>query len=300
MKVLKKIGWVLLVIILTGVFTVFKIPDAKIRDSVVGMLNQQLGASGMSLTVNEGRLTFLTGLKFKMKGISIQSATSPNPIKLEELEVSPSILKLISGKPGGTAVLRSGTGKLEVSFWSAKADYGVDFQADKFNLAQLGVLESMIGIPIGALVTGKGSLKGNSLNFSPLEGDIDLDIKDLTTEESNIQGFKIPKVSISEGKIGMNFGGGKGRVKTFRLGKAGGADDLVGTATGELTLGRHFINSKLDLTVEAAISDKIRQAFPPIDLFIGAAKKSDGTYAMKVTGEMAGPVSAVPLDSAHP
>ena len=90
-------------------------------------------------------------------------------------------------------------------------------------------------------------------------------------------GFNVPKLSISEGKVELFGRQGQGDDQDLPLGQAGSADDIQGSGSGDVILGRNWDASTLNAKINFKLSENILKAFVLIDALLGPGKQGDGS-----------------------
>jgi type II secretion system protein N len=292
---LRWLGWSFFFFSLLTVFTLVKIPQSKIQGWIVGTLNQQLAPAGIQISAEEGRIALGLGLSYEMSGVRLTKVSNQKSLKFSRLEVAPSILvPLLQGKVGGRFRLEEGSGSISGQVLVKGEDLEVNVTIEGMNLGRMGILPFAADVEGTADVRGSVELIGNPAQVATLSGKIDLAVAKLTVDAQKIAGFDIPRTSISDGTVILNIGSGKATVTSLRLGKAGGADDLFGTITGDVKLNRVMESSELNLKVKFGFSDRYRQekTISLVDSLMGGFKTPDGTFSMNFQGPAYG---AAPL-----
>ena len=288
-KILRGLGWTGLTLGLLILFTLVKLPEVRLKNYIQGTLSNVLSQQGMSFSAGSASLSILFGVSYTLKNVVITPPSPDLPIKIDELEVSPAFLPLLTGKMGGNLTLKQGDGKLKASFALGKEEGSLSFSAKQLNLGRLGLMAMFAKLKGSATVNGEGSLSGNLNNPTTWNGPVKLDLSKITIDSQSISGFAVPALSISEGTLDATVGQGKALIKTLKLGKVGSADDLIANVTGDILLTRQMDQSTLNLKTRFKLSDKIVQAFPLIDALIGAGKQGDGYFAYNLSGPIFSP-----------
>lgn len=299
-KALTVIGIVFGGLILLILFTLVKFPQSRVRDLIQGQINAALAPQGITLTMKESDLSVFLGLKYRLKGVQLTSPDWPAPMTFDEISVSPSLLGFLTGKTAAALSIKQGAGHIDADVTLRGADYKAVFKIEKLSLTQMTALTSLTGLSISGTLSGSGDIQGNNDNLGALVGSIKIDLANLGTEEARIQGFAIPKLSISSGTIQVDCGNGKANFKTANIGKALPADDIVATAKGGFTLGRRTHNSSLNIDITLALSDKVKTSLSAIDLLLGQMRRPDGSYAFNLNGGLAGGVTMNPVGGGAP
>jgi type II secretion system protein N len=290
-KALRTTGWVAFGILCMILFTLFKLPDDRIKTIIDGHISAALAQRGISYTATEGKLSLFFGLTYRMRDITLNFPPPAPPVRIEQVKVSPSILSFIMGKKAATIELKNAGGYLHAYFSMKGTKFSTSFKSEKLDLGKIGVLPIAAGIQGSAVLDGKASLDGDMYIPSTLDGDIGVQLARVQIEPQSIMGFNIPKIEISEAVIDANLGHGKIAIKTARIGKAGNtSDDLRGTVNGDVTLNKSWNTSTLNLKTQFSLSESILKSFMLLDALLGVGKQADGSYAFSLTGPATSPM----------
>jgi type II secretion system protein N len=293
-RILSWIGWGSISLVFLIAFTIAKLPQTRMKNFIQGMISSQLASEGIGFTADQGELSLGLGISYQMKGITLTPRAPAPPIRIDELRVAPSLLSPLTGNLGGTIWIRNSGGSIKITGSSAasrtRSDFSFQFEAEKMDLGKLGILPLLAHVEGSAMIEGSGSLSGDLNNPSTWNGDIHLNLSRIVIAQQSIQGFSIPKLTDSEGKIELAIDHGKAVIRAFKLGKAGSQDDIIATLTGDIMLGKQLPASTLALQARFKLSDKILKAFSLIDALLGAGKQPDGSYAFSLNGPLTSPI----------
>lgn len=287
---LKIAGWSALTLFLLIFFTFIKLPKDNIKAYVDSLVAAGLAEQGITLSSKESTLSFFLGVHYHLKGITL-TPPAPSPrITLEDLEISPRILPLILGKKTARIVLKDPKGKLDALVTSSKTALALSFEATEIDTAKLGLFSLATGVQGGGFISGSGDFSTDTADLTKTNGTINLNLKQVSLEPQTIMGFSVPKISISEGALDLNFEDAKGTLRTLSLGKQGSATDAIrGTANGTLTLAKQWQATKLDLKTQFSFSPTILKAFILLETILGAGKQPDGSFSFNLTGTLLSP-----------
>lgn len=288
-RLLKKTGWVLLALFLLIFFTVMKLPEDRVKNYVQGSISSALSGHGVGFTAGQSWVSIILGLSYTMKDVTL-TLPPPHPsVKIDRISASPSFLSLLTGALGGNLSVNHGEGKLGLGFSTRKTSTSFSFTAKSIDLGKLGILPMAAGLQGTGIVSGSGWLKGDFSVPNTLNGEIHVDLSKFVLSQQMIQGFSIPQINVSEGKLDVVIEKGKALVKTLKLGKIGdSSDDIHAHFTGDIQLEKQFDNSKLNLKSEFSLSEKITKSISLLDLLLGAGKQPNGSYAFLFTGQING------------
>jgi type II secretion system protein N len=239
-----------------------------------------------------------------MKDITLSFPPPQEPIHIDQISVSPSLLSALTGKMGASVRVENKGGTLRASFKSPmrgpSGPVSFSFDSSNMDLGSLGVLPAMTGIRGSATVNGEGTVDGDTSAPTTLNGKIKADLSKIVIDQQTFMGFSIPRLIVSEGKADIDIKQGKAMIKTLRLGKPGSTtDDIRANVTGDVTLGRNLGYSTLNVKTDFSLSQNVLKAFILLDAILGPAKQADGSYAYQLTGPVNGP-NVVPMGSAAP
>jgi type II secretion system protein N len=290
-KILRTAGWVAFGLFCLTTFTLMKLPNEPIKSLIDGYISSALAQKGVSYSANEGKISFFLGLSYQMKDITLNFPPPAPPVRIEAIEVSPSLLGLIFGRTSGSVEIENAGGSLDGSFSMKNSNLTASFKSKKLNLGKLGVLPLFANIQGSGVLDGSGAIEGDTNVPSTLNGNIAMALSQVAIDAQSIAGFPIPKINISEIKTDVTLGQGKAILKTMQIGKPGNpSDDLTGTITGDITLGKQWASSTLNLKIKFSLSESLLKSFMLLDAILGAGKQPDGSYAFSLTGPIEAPM----------
>ena len=293
-KTISIVGWTALTLACLIFFSIMKLPESKLKALIQGTLSSTLSAQGIQFTSAESDLSISPlGIRYFMKGVSLKKPPEERGLVLETVKVSPSILSMIAGKLGASFAVSQGDGSLTGSFSGKNSDVFLSFNASGLNLGKMGVLPFLAGIQGTLNLEGSGSVSGDFADPKSLNGSIKLNLSKIVFDAQSIQGFAIPKLSISEGTLEFEINQGKVSLTTVKIGKPGSADDLIASASGDIQLARVMDSSVLNIKTKFSLSQNITKAFVLIDAILGPAKQAGGGYAYTINGALGAP-NAIP------
>jgi type II secretion system protein N len=300
-RTLKTLGWIWLGTFCLILFTLIKLPEDRIRNYVQGMISQQLSAQGITLNAAQSSISIGFGISYTMKDITLSFPPPQEPIHIDQVSVSPSILAALTGKMGAAIQIENKGGTLHATFSTPmngpSGPVSFSFNCSNLDLGSLGVLPAMASIRGSAVATGEGHLDGDTSLPTTLNGKMKLDLNKIVIDQQTVLGFSVPRLTVSEGKGDIDIDKGKALIKTLRLGKPGSAtDDIKANVTGDVIIGKNLPYSTLNLKADFSLSQNVLKAFILIDALLGPAKQPDGSYAYTLTGPLNSP-NAVPVSS---
>jgi type II secretion system protein N len=285
-RTLRITGWVSLFTTCLILFTILKLPEVRLKNFVQGNLAAMLATRGITFTAAKSSVSIGFGVSYSMKDVTLNLPPPELPVKIDEIEVAPRLLPMLLGRTGAKFWVYHGDGKLKGTVSMKGNNVWLDASAKNLDFGKLGILSMAAGIHGKGTLSGSISLSGDLNSPATLSGDADLDLKGIVLDPQTIQGFAIPRLSISEGKIEAEAKEGKGAIKTVKLGKKGEAkDDIVATAGGEMLLGKQWETSSMNLKTQFALSEQVIKSFGSIvDLLLKEGKQPDGSYSYTLSG----------------
>lgn len=292
-RILQTLGWTFFALSCFLLFTVLKLPETRIKNLVQGYISSALAPYGMSITMGEADLSLGFGLSYEMKDVLVNFPPPTPPLRLESLEITPSISALFLGDIAAHLQAEAVEGSLKASVSTDALSPGeavsLSFDLDQLNIGKLGILPALAsGLQGGLIASGSGTFSGNLASPNSLEGQVDLDLKKITIPQQSLMGFSIPKLGVSEGKVDLALDKGKVKLNQVKIGKAGTADDIVASLSGSANLGRRLDMSTVDLRADFNFSENVKKSFSLLDALLAAGRKPSGGYAFKLTGPVTG------------
>ncbi|MFL5812361.1 MAG: type II secretion system protein GspN [Bdellovibrionia bacterium] len=303
-RILKTLGWLSLGTFCLLFFTLLKLPEDKIRNYVQGMISSQLSSQGITLNANQSSLSIGFGVSYTMKDITLSFPPPQEPIHIDQVSVSPSILSAFLGKMGATIEVENKGGTLHASFSTPmngpNGPVSFSFNCSNLDLGSLGVLPAMANVRGSAVANGEGHIDGDTSLPTTLNGKFKLDLSKIVIDQQTLFGFSIPRLTVSEGKGDIDVNGGKALIKTLRLGKPGSTtDDIRANVTGDVVIGKNLPYSTLNIKTDFSLSQNVLKAFVLLDAILGPAKKADGSYSYTINGPLNSP-NVVPMGDTAP
>ena len=299
-KIIKRMGWIGFALICFIFFTLIKLPDDRLKNYIDGTLNSVLAQRGIAISSTDSHMSYLFGISYVMKGVTLMGPPPSPPIHIQKVEISPSLLSLLVGKFGGSLFIQDGEGSLNSSFSMKGSKISASGKLKKFDIGKAGLLTLAADIQASAVLDGNFSISGDFSVPSSLDGSTAIHLSQVIIDPQTIAGFSIPRLSISEGIIDLTFDQGKATIKTFQLGKTGNpADDLKGTLTGDATLAKQWESSTLNLKSRFSLSENVLKAFVILDVILGGGKQPDGSYAFSLIGPIEAPIP-MPISAGMP
>lgn len=175
--------------------------------------------------------------------------------------------------------LREG-GDVYVKLKQGKRTYDVVFEADGLNLAQLEF--PGLSAPVQGELNSDSDIFVNLGDLNKSNGDVELNIRKLVVPSQNLQPFMVlPVIQMGTFDAKLNVKNGVAKFQQFKFGDP--KSDLRGSITGQILLGKTFIDSSLDIALHIQISDTLKNnpnAASLVSLLNGYTTKEPNSYAM--------------------
>lgn len=292
-RILRWSAWIGGTLAFLLIFTILKLPKAKIQSYVRGIVTQAFAQQGITLNSSLSEFSLFPTIRYTLKEVRVRFNEGPNELLLDEVRVSPKIIPFLTGAVAADLLVKSGKGELTASVSMKNPDMSVDFDAENLDLTQMQALPALASLQGGAVISGEGNFSGNMTSPDTLEGDIQIGIKSLALDSQAIYGIMLPPISIAESMIKIKASGGTLRLLNVEVGKQGAkTDDITAKITGDIKLGKQIMASTLDIGAEFSFSEKVSKAIILLEALVGSGKQPDGTYAFRITGT---PMQPIPV-----
>ncbi len=290
--ILKNLAWTGFAILCLILFTLFKLPDDRLKSLIDSQISSALSQRGITYTASDTKLSFFLGVTYTLKNVTLNFPTPTPAGHLDKLQVSPSLIAYLLGKVGGTFKISTSHGSLDGSFSTKGSRFSASFNSKKFDLSNIALFPMMADVQGTGILDGTASVSGDFSIPNTLQGNLNIQLNKVIIDPQLIDGFSIPQVNLSEALAEVTFDKGKAILKTIRFGKQGNpADDIQGSITGDLLLGKIWDSSNLNLKARFSISENIKKSFVLLDTLLGAGKLADGSYSFSLTGPLSSPNS---------
>ena len=294
-KIWQTAAWVAFGFICLIVFTIFKLPEERVTGYIQDTIAYSLAPQGITLTAGKASLSMIFGPAYKMKDVTITFPPPATPAHIDEIRVYPSILPLLIGRYGAKIQIENGNGDMTASFSMRNSQGATDisgwFKAKSLDLGKAGILPMALGGVRGSMIlSGSGKISGDINSPTTLNGNVDISLTKIVLEQQSIQGFNVPRMTVSEGKFDVTLERSRAIIKTVSLGKPEKAeDDIRTTITGDILLGKQWESSTLNTKAIFRLSENVTKSMPLIDALLGQAKQGDGSYGYNLQGPLLGP-----------
>lgn len=245
-------GKIFLTLLFTIVFTIMLFPLGDLSDFISSKVSTLTG-NQIYLQFDKLHINPLS-TSIGMENVLLETKTIEN-LTITNLTATPSVLALISKKPGGQLTAEgvlsgNATIKVSPSATKDKADNpksNVEISLEKISLKDLRRTLSL-SLPIsGTLNMNAQALVDLAFTEQP-DGDLTATIQKFELAGGNINlqdmgSLNLPEIKFSSVDFKSKFQAGKFVIDNMRLGTA--ADDLSGTLKGDLTLVIQNVNGQM-------------------------------------------------------
>ncbi len=303
--ILKSFFWAGLSIFFLLFFTLFKLPDEKIKNYILWQIssnmNQQLPRTRLSITAEKGHFSLGLGLWYVLEGVTLSPPAPEQPIKIEEISISPHIFGLIFKNLGADFQIENQKSKLTGAFHLSSSHFSVSFKAKQIDLNKMKLVRLIATLDASGVIHGSGSLKGDFNDITQLQGDIQLSAEKVSVPQQEIGHltffpFTLPEINVSSLDTQITIERSKVIVKNLTLGGASGSkeaktDDIRAKVTGEINLSKIVPSSQLDLKASFMLSERLHKQFFLLDSMTQFLTKSpNGIYGTHLTGPLFQPM----------
>lgn len=272
------------------VFTFLKLPEDRVKSLIQGNISAALASKGVTLTADQTSVGILFGPSYVMKDVTLSFPPPTASAHIDKIEIAPSFAALLTGKLGARISIENGDGKAFLMGSARGNKVSVRFEAEKINLGKIGLFYLLSNINGSVTLTGKGAFSTNTDAFNETDGELQLDLDKIVIDQQSISGFPIPKLAVSQGRVELDVTQGKGILKTLTIGKKGSlSDDVMATASGDITLAKTLSASTSNLHANFTLSQTLLKSFSLLEAILGNAKQPDGSFSYHLTGPLLAP-----------
>jgi type II secretion system protein N len=209
------------------------------------------------------------------------------PAHIDKIEVSPSLLPMLFGKLGATIFIQNGDGDFKFSAAMHGTSVSGSFTANSFDIGKIALLKLMTDVSAGAVITGDGSFSLDTEAMTETNAVVNLDLQKIVINAQSIQGFAIPKLTMSKGKVDLEVVHGKGQIKTIQIGRPDSpTDDIKATITADVLFGKTYRTSTGSFKVNFALSPSLLKQFSLLDAILASGKQPDGSFYFRLAGPL--------------
>jgi type II secretion system protein N len=291
-KIASTVGWISFGVSSLLFFTILKLPEDRVKGIVQGNIAAALAAKGISFTAGKTAMSFFPMPSYAMSDISLTfPPPTSNTAHIDKIQLTPSLLSLLTGKLGGSIAIENGDGNLNLQASGRGSQLNVQYDANKLDIGKIGLLPGLAGIEGSAVVSGKGSLSLNTNAWNQADGQIQLSLSKIEIDSQSISGFTIPRLSISQGKVDLDINQGRGVLKLLSLGQNGSTtDDLKANFSGDLNFAKTLQASTINIKGNFSLSQAALKGLSIVEMILSSGKQADGSYSYKLTGPLTAPV----------
>ena len=288
-------------------------------DRLAAYLSDKVAASGMGYTIEVGELSpyWFTGVELEDVKLRKQGAEEPAPaapgkppvdnaFHIKEARVRMGIFALLLGNRAVNFDAELEQGEIEGSYAESGEEKHLDATLSQVDIGKLGLLESVISLPVKGTVEGDFDL---TLGKEPTKssGTAKLRIQGLTIGDGtaklkvgNMGGLTIDPVEAGTVTVEFDVKEGLGTVKKL----SNDGKDISLEGSGEVHLSDPLSRSRMDVTLRLMINDAYRNKTSRTKTLMSlldgvsvsqvrAAKTPDGAFQYRLAGTVSA-LRAVP------
>lgn len=281
----------------TSFFLYLLFPFNDLGDLVSSKVSEATGGQ-LYVTFDKLDISMFPSPGLALENVFVESVFFPG-IKAQSLSASPSILGLMTFKPGvtirgdkvlgGDFVLSTrGGGKTS----NGKLKQKVDFEFENFKLTDIiGLLDAPIRA--SGFLTGEFHSQVDPEFSEQPSGDIKLNIKQALIEESDFtvqsMPLSIPKMNLDPIEIDAKSDKGNIEIKKLSIGKPG--QDFSAQVNGRIQINFQKQGTNVfpaagpyDLNIKLQIGEVVKQKLGPFLSLLNTYSTAQNTYSIKIAG----------------
>ncbi|MGE0614558.1 MAG: type II secretion system protein GspN [Bacteriovoracia bacterium] len=198
-------------------FIIMKMPVFKVKNFIEGTIAASLNPYGITYSAKSSSLSFLFGIRYTLKGVTLRSANLDREIVIDKVQVSPNLLPLLIGRQSISASVRSKYGDADLTASLRKREVDLALETSDFNPLEMGLGKLLTGLPLnGRLkVNADVSLSGDLQFMRNVSGQGTITVKDLDVSEVPLQGGNLPKLGAKS--IALSFKANNSAITQLKL-----------------------------------------------------------------------------------
>ena len=288
-KILKITAYALVGILSFFVFLVLQLPEEAIVGNILNLLNQQ---TPYFWDAKKGaiHLFFTPHLSFEKLSVTPRFGDTSHPTQIDSIDLYPNIIRSLpwTGHLAPSLSFDMNYFGADVS-GTVKMGTDMDFRvtAENVKLEKIPQLKAMSLDIKGLLNLLHIDMNLEQSHFAKANGSMQITGKNLIFDPTSLNtGLPIPPLSIGPIVLQAPISGGKVQINKLTIGDA--THDVEMNVEGTIALKDPIDFSDLDLRIRFRIADSVMKAAPSLEgmLPIVAAKRADGFYGMKISGNM--------------
>ena len=299
-------------------FAYWTFPYGRLRDVLVQEVERPKGPdgnrrpSGIQLEIVSLSPSWLTGVE--LEGVRIvkqpdEPDGNPIEITMEEVTARVGVLAALGGTTDVSFDATVGGGTIEGRYEEGEESTQIETVIEDVQLRQLGIMSSLVGLPVAGIVNGEVALTVADDN-AQTDGEIGLTIDGLQIGGGQVpipgmsSGLTVERIAAGKLELAMNVEDGVARIQKLES----NGDDLAIEGSGTIRLMRPLKMSRLDLMLRIAFadayrnrSDHTRRLFSAMDFVpdLRAARTPDGALQWRINGSPGSRVSTTPAGRAR-
>ncbi|MDB4990261.1 MAG: ral secretion pathway protein [Myxococcaceae bacterium] len=281
-------------------------------ERLAAFITDKVAESGSGYTMEIGALSpyWLTGVELEQVKIQKAAAsalatppdekgkTAPSPtIRIDSAHARLGLFSLLFGSKSLSFDAELADGELDGTFADNGEEQKVVATLAKVDLSKLGLLESLISLPMKGMLTGEFDLT-LSKQPSKTAGTVKLSIHQLTVGDGKAKfklgtmgGLTIDPIAAGEVALELDVKEGVGTIKRFNT----SGPDLKLEGSGDIRFAQPLSRSRLGVLLRLKLTDTYKNKTPRTKTMfallegtgspqLAAARTSDGAYQLRLTG----------------
>lgn len=297
-------GYVVFFVLCFILFAYWTFPYERLRDFLAQELGRRWraptpGAPAPELTIGAIGPAWLFGFELTDLHVDqppLQEGRLPIAFVIDELELHPSLLSLVTGNPRVAFEATVGEGTLEGTFVGrGKEGWALDAELDAFDLGRLGI-GGTLGVPVAGKATGRIEIEAGE-RATEDDGEVRVRIENLVLGDGKSKvpipgmqtGLTVEPLAAGTLVVEIAIRQGVGTIERFEA----DGKDLQLKASGALRPVRPLERVRLDVTLELAFgdaykkrNDRTRALFDLLGTqpLLKRSTTADGRIRMRVSG----------------
>ena len=255
------------------VFVYIFFPTGRIN----AVIEQALSTQGLTLAPG-ARKTVLPGLAWNN---AVLASNQGALVRFSQLKVRPLLLPLLTGRVVLHSAAKIGSGHLDLNYGITGRE-ALTLQADGIGLGDIPFFQTVLASKAGGYLQSSGSVTRGAKG---LNGEFQLEIKQLELSGVKLGGFALPDVSklTSQGMVRVTAG--KARLESFTL----QGDGIYMRLSGDLPLAANAASAPLNLELEIMPKPEFLESQKLVFLVLAKFMTSPGVYRVPIRGTLLKP-----------
>jgi type II secretion system protein N len=280
----KYIGYALFTLFAIVYFSFLTFPYDALKDRYLG---QQLREVPYRVSIDKIRATPFLWIRATGIDVSPAKQDSGSVLKLKEVRLRPSLLRLLLGKLSFRFKASLYGGKVQGRAGKSKEVVDIDMDWKNIALAKLPVESRLPGAQLEGKINGNMGLRmriqGNRI--VPGDGTFKARLTEGSAKQLQVQGFALPDLRGLDGQGEISLAQNRATVDVFTL----KADLLTFGLEGKMDMARRLDASPLNLKGKIKLSGALASQYQPMLAGFLRKQDKDGFYIFSIRGTLGSP-----------